>query len=106
MEHRPSHQAVTWDPRNTKGPSGDKPRNAQSQAGAVIGSGELVDGRYRLDAVIGAGGMGVVWAATHERLDRKVALKQIPLVRGRPDHAHTACADDALEAVATVDQRT
>jgi len=46
----------------------------------VIGSGALVDGRYRLECIIGAGGMGVVWAATHERLDRKVALKQIPLV--------------------------
>jgi eukaryotic-like serine/threonine-protein kinase len=46
----------------------------------VIGSGALVDGRYRLESIIGAGGMGVVWAATHERLDRKVALKQIPLV--------------------------
>ena len=80
MEHRPSHDAVTWDPRNTNGPSGDEPRNAQSQAGAVIGSGALVDGRYRLESIIGAGGMGVVWAATHERLDRKVALKQIPLV--------------------------
>jgi len=28
-----------------------------------------------------------------------------PLVRGRPDHAHAACADDGLEAVAAVDQR-
>ena len=46
----------------------------------MIGSGALVDGRYRLESIIGAGGMGVVWAATHERLDRKVALKQIPLV--------------------------
>jgi hypothetical protein len=80
VERRPSHDAVTWDPRNTNGPSGDEPGNAQSQAGAVIGSGALVDGRYRLESIIGAGGMGVVWAATHERLDRKVALKQIPLV--------------------------
>ena len=46
----------------------------------MIGSGALVDGRYRLESIIGAGGMGVVWAATHERLDRKVALEQIPLV--------------------------
>jgi hypothetical protein len=36
-------------------------------------------------------------------LERDLAVQ--PLVRGRPDHAHAACADDELEAVATVDQR-
>jgi serine/threonine protein kinase len=50
----------------------------------VVGSGELVNGRYGLEYIVGAGGMGVVWAATNERLDRKVALKQIPLGADSP----------------------
>jgi len=37
----------------------------------------MVGGKYRVDRVLGAGGMGVVVAATHTELDQPVALKFI-----------------------------
>jgi serine/threonine-protein kinase len=37
--------------------------------------GDLVAGKYRVDRVLGEGGMGVVVAATHEHLEQRVALK-------------------------------
>jgi serine/threonine-protein kinase len=42
---------------------------------APVPLGVLVAGKYRVDRVLGSGGMGVVVAATHMQLERRVALK-------------------------------
>ena len=43
---------------------------------------ELIADRYRLERRIAAGGMGVVWEARDELLQRAVAVKQLRLVAG------------------------
>jgi len=43
--------------------------------GASLSVGEIVAGKYRLDRVLGRGGMGLVMAATHVQLQQRVALK-------------------------------
>ncbi len=42
---------------------------------ASVLPGDVIAGKYRVDRVLGAGGMGVVVAATHQQLDQRVALK-------------------------------
>ena len=42
---------------------------------APVHEGEILDGKYRVDRVVGVGGMGVVVAATHVQLQTQVAIK-------------------------------
>jgi serine/threonine-protein kinase len=42
---------------------------------APLAEGAVLDGKYRVERVLGAGGMGVVVAATHMRLAQRVAIK-------------------------------
>jgi len=66
--------AAPYDPRD--------PRSAAHSAHHTPGSGRLIGGRYRLLGRLGHGGMGTVWKAHDQIVDREVAVKE-PRV---PDH--------------------
>lgn len=57
---------------------------ATAQPQAKLEAGSVIDGKYRLDKILGEGGMGSVWQAHNLRLDMPVAIK---LLRAGPDIA-------------------
>jgi serine/threonine protein kinase len=61
-------------------------RDGHDASISPIQVGDVVAGKYRVDRVLGEGGMGIVVAATHQQLDEKVALKFLrPSVASNPE---------------------
>ena len=51
----------------------------------MIEAGSVIGGRYRLDRLLGEGGMGAVWAATHTLTHKRVAIKLLKADVASPD---------------------
>ncbi|MEJ1197068.1 MULTISPECIES: serine/threonine-protein kinase [unclassified Streptomyces] len=75
-------------------PRSPAPRPGHAEPPAQdAGGGRLIAGRYRLISRLGHGGMGTVWRAKDETVDREVAVKE-PRV---PDHLPERERDNAFE---------
>jgi serine/threonine protein kinase len=74
-----------------------------SQEAAGVREGEMIAGKYRVEKVLGVGGMGVVVAPHHVQLDEKVAIKVLlPAMLsnqevGRPVCSGSACGGENQE---------
>ncbi|MBB3082332.1 serine/threonine-protein kinase [Geodermatophilus sabuli] len=61
----------------------------------------LVGGRYALRQVLGRGGMGVVWLATDEKLQRPVAVKEVTFGVHLSDHERRVLRERTLREART-----
>ena len=64
--------------------------------------GKVVAGKYRVVSLIGEGGMGIVYAAQHVHVDRKVAVKVLPRELSRDREVKERFLREARAALATL----
>lgn len=76
----------------------DSPENDVPPTG-VLSAGAIVGGRYRVQQLLGRGGMGIVYGATHELTRRKVAIKVVEGGAELPGH-HERFLSEAQTAAA------
>src|SRR5438046_2610209 len=53
------------------------PNSVPPPVSPLANPGSVIAGKYRLDSLVGYGGMGSVWAATHLGLGHQIAIKLI-----------------------------
>lgn len=82
-----------------EGPTQELPSAPESSGALRIG--QVLEGRYRIDALVGEGGMGTVFRATQLALQREVAIK---LLRA-PDPTHHARLQREALALAALQHR-
>ena len=81
----------------TKRVPDDDPDDRPTMRG--LAAGQKVFGRYILEAVLGQGGMGVVWRARDEELGNVVALKFLPEIVARDDTAVDELKEETRNAL-------
>src|SRR6478672_5881083 len=64
-----------------------------------VGVGQVLIGKYRLERILGAGGMGFVVLATHLELEQLVAIKMMRVEGLRSPDARARFAREAKAAV-------
>ncbi len=67
----------TADSTSLPGDGGDASASSSGRAHVPLGEGSVLAGRYRLERLIGKGGMGAVWEAEHTSLGHALAIKLI-----------------------------
>ncbi|HET9955385.1 MAG TPA: protein kinase [Polyangiaceae bacterium] len=67
--------SATLEPNIAASPSPDAMKSSARKPVPVPRTGQLVDGKYRIERVLGRGGMGTVLAAFHQELGHRVAIK-------------------------------
>jgi eukaryotic-like serine/threonine-protein kinase len=79
-----SGKAETWvgDRRDREEPAEDSPPPPSASGAHEIAPGRIVDGRYQIEALLGAGAVGLVYRCRHLVLDKTLAIKVL-----RPDFA-------------------